>query len=154
MAKDKISVANYITHQLLLCGRQRKEIADDLGYERPNIITMFKQGTTKVPINKAPALAKAMNVDPVHFLKLVLAEYMPETWEVIAETLSLDQATTESEAKILSIVRNSSEGYDLAPETDQEVQELMEMVGRWRDRRKAHVAAAAKNAHALTKVEL
>jgi hypothetical protein len=154
MAKDKLSVAQYITHQLLLCGRQQKEIADELNYEKPNVITMFKQGTTKVPINKIPAFAKALGVDPVHFLKLALAEYMPETWEVISSVLNTQSMVSEHEMKILDIVRNNSEGYDLAPETDEEVLELMKLVETWRDRRKGLVRAAAKNANPRSKVEL
>ena len=44
-------------------GRTQREIATALGYGRSNIVTMFKQGTTRVPGDKVPALADALGVE-------------------------------------------------------------------------------------------
>jgi hypothetical protein len=48
---------------------------------------MFKQGNTKLPLKRIGPLAKALEVDPAHPLRLVMLEYMPETWESIADIL-------------------------------------------------------------------
>jgi len=56
MKKSHIAVAEYLNQQIALSGVPQTEIAEKLGYDKPNIITMFKQGKTKIPMNKiAPA---------------------------------------------------------------------------------------------------
>jgi hypothetical protein len=62
---------------------------------------MFKKGQTKLPINRVGPLAKALDVDPAHLLRLVLLEYLPDTWETIENTLQ----TTLLTANELEMVR-------------------------------------------------
>lgn len=69
------------------CGKTHKDIALEVGFERRNVISMMKSGDMKVPINRAPALARACGADPVAFTRLVLAEYMPEAWEAVQDEL-------------------------------------------------------------------
>ena len=38
---------------------------------------MFKRGEVKVPLNKIPLLAKAINADPAHLFRLALEQYWP-----------------------------------------------------------------------------
>jgi len=80
------TVAEYLDKMIALSEKTQKEIAYEVGYAKPNIITMMKQGLTKVPVDKAPLLAKALNVDPAHFVRLVMREYMPEAWQAIEST--------------------------------------------------------------------
>lgn len=77
-------VPDYLAQQIILCGKSQKEIAEEVGYEKPNVITMMKQGHTKIPIVKVGAFARALEVDPAYLLRLVCMEYMPETWAAIA----------------------------------------------------------------------
>ncbi|MGZ9053126.1 MAG: helix-turn-helix domain-containing protein [Rhodoplanes sp.] len=56
--------------------KSQREIAAELGYERPNIISMMKRGETKLPLDKVPALAKALHVDPAHLFRLALEQQM------------------------------------------------------------------------------
>ena len=65
--KLKISVAEYLTQQIAVSGVSQKNLADQLGYDKPNIITMFKQGKTKVPLNKIAPIAKILGIDRVNF---------------------------------------------------------------------------------------
>ena len=44
--QKKISVAAYINMQIAVSGVQQTEIAAALGYSKPNVITMIKQGKT------------------------------------------------------------------------------------------------------------
>lgn len=87
--KSVTSVADYIGAQLahLPPGKTQKSIAEALGYDKPNIIVMFKKGDTKLPVTKVPALAKELGVDPMHLLRMTLSEYTPEILAVI-ESLS------------------------------------------------------------------
>ena len=44
--------------------KTQAEIAEEAGFVNPNMVTMIKQGATKLPIDRVPALAKALEVDP------------------------------------------------------------------------------------------
>ena len=77
------NVAEYIAWQINLCGKKQTQIAEEVGFEKPNVITMIKQGKTKVPINKIGKFAKALEVDPIFFMKMVFTEYMPDAMEAI-----------------------------------------------------------------------
>ena len=65
------------------CPKSQKEIARDAGFASPNILSMMKRGETKVPINRIPCLAHALEIDPAAFLVLALKEYEPELYDVL-----------------------------------------------------------------------
>lgn len=69
--------------------KTQKEIAEDLGYPRPNIVTMFKTGTTRVPIEKVPPLAFSTGADPADLVRLWLFDYEPELLAVIDRELDI-----------------------------------------------------------------
>ena len=79
----KPSVAAFISARIAESDKTQHQIASECGYDKPNIMTMFKQGKTRVPLNKVGPLATALGVDPALLLRLTLAEYAPETWEAI-----------------------------------------------------------------------
>lgn len=82
-----VTVAEFIADRLATIDKTQREVAEECGFETPNIITMFKQGKTKVPLDRIRTLAKALDVDPAHLLRLALQEYMPDTWSSIEEIL-------------------------------------------------------------------
>ena len=86
------------------------EIAEALGYDRPQIITMFKQGRTRVPLNKIGPLARALGADPARMMRLALEEYSKETWEAIADTIG--EPVTQNERSILKALREMTNGAD------------------------------------------
>lgn len=110
------TVAEYLAHQLRICGKTQKQVAEEVGYPSPNIVTMMKRGHTKVPIDKAPAFARALGVDAAHFLRIVMAEYYPENWKVLQDTLGM--IVTRNERELLEAVRSATENADprIAPE--------------------------------------
>ena len=80
---------------------------------------MIKQGKTKLPVNKVGPLAKALGVDPVHLLRLTMAEYMPETWETIEDIVG-QSLVSAGEMKLLDELRVALGGIgldDLSPRT-------------------------------------
>jgi hypothetical protein len=69
--------------------KRQNEIAREIGYEKANIITMFKQGTTRVPVDRVPLLADALGVDRVELLNMWLEEYQPALYEVLNANLGM-----------------------------------------------------------------
>lgn len=104
------TVAEYLDSQLAICGKSQVEVAQEINYPRPNIITMFKKGITKVPIPTSPKLAKAMGVDEVRFLRICLNEYMPDVLECIETHMTGLLSVNEQE--IIKVIREAAEGQD------------------------------------------
>lgn len=101
------SVAEYLDWQINLCGKSQKQIAEEAGFPKPNIITMFKKGDTKLPLEKVGKIAKAIEVDPIHLFKLCMAEYQPDTWKEIQRMFD-QPVLTQNELEILEVIRSSN----------------------------------------------
>ncbi len=100
------SVAEYITMQIQLCGKPQLDIAKEAGFDKPNIITMIKQGKTKLPMDKIGKFAKAIEVDPIHLFKLCMNEYWPDT-AVELQRIFGQSPLTNNELEIIDVVRQS-----------------------------------------------
>jgi glycine betaine/choline ABC-type transport system substrate-binding protein len=59
------------------------QIAKELGYENANIITMFKKGTTRLPLEKVADLAQAVNGDTAELIQLWFKSYAPDALSMI-----------------------------------------------------------------------
>lgn len=144
MSKAKrISVAEYLTQQINICGKSQKEIADEVGYDKPNVITMFKQGKTKLPINKVGLFAKALGVDPIHLLRIAMSEYMPDTWDVIEGLLGKTLVSNE-ELAVIEMLRTVGEGQAILPRSNADVEEFQQIASKWKARLDAEAKAAAE----------
>ena len=79
------AIARFLDRRIdeLKGAKTQREIAAEAGYEKPNIISMFKYGEAKVPLDKIPALAKALEIDPAHLFRLALEQYWPALGETI-----------------------------------------------------------------------
>ena len=44
--------------------KSQVRLSEELGYDNQNMITMIKQGKTRVPLEKVVPLARALDVDP------------------------------------------------------------------------------------------
>lgn len=106
-----VTVAEYLTTTLASCEKSQKDVALEMGYDNPNIITMFKQGLTKVPLNKIGSLAKALEVDPVFVFRLVMQEYAPETLAAIEEIFEAS-ILTGNERELIAAYRRATQGTD------------------------------------------
>jgi len=100
------NVAEYISWQIQLCGKSQTEIAQQAGFDKPNVITMIKQGKTKVPLNKIGSMAKALEIDPVHFMKMCLNEYLPDLADTIQQ-ITNQPIITKNEMDFITVIRSS-----------------------------------------------
>lgn len=122
------SVAEYIAWQITLCGKSQLEIAAESGFDKPNIITMIKQGKTKLPLSKVGRFAKAIGVDPLHLLKLCMSEYMEDTWKEV-ETIIGQPVLTQNELEVIEIMRGCNVSNPKL-HTDEERVELAEFFNK------------------------
>ena len=62
----------------------------------PNMVTMIKKGSTKLPIDRVPALAKALEFDPALLLRLALEQSEGSTaaaaiYEIIGQPITKNE---------------------------------------------------------------
>ena len=82
-----MSVAGIIRNAIKHSPKTQKEIAKEVGFPKPNILTMLKNGSTPLPINRIGRLAKAIDIDPAFLFRQTMLEYYPETWHEIEKNL-------------------------------------------------------------------
>lgn len=117
MAKNALThttVADFIADRLADCDKTQREIAAECGFEKPNIITMFKNGSTKIPLNRIGPLAKAIGADPAHLLRLVMQEYFPDTWSAV-EDIMQSTVLTANELDLVRKFRDVTGNNDAVP---------------------------------------
>lgn len=98
------TVAAYLGREIRKCGKTQLQIAQECGFPKANMITMLKQGHTKLPLNKVGLVAKALGTDPAYLLRLALREYLPDTYDAIESVLS-PSLLTVNEMSIVNAFR-------------------------------------------------
>ncbi|TXT26298.1 MAG: hypothetical protein FD131_4233 [Rhodocyclaceae bacterium] len=106
-----IFVADFITQKLAESDKTQCEISQLCGFENANVMTMIKTGKTKLPINRIGPFAKALEVDPAYLLRLVLSEYLPDTWQAI-EAVMQTPILSRNEADLICKYRRISGNTD------------------------------------------
>jgi hypothetical protein len=96
-------VARFIERRIEETGQKQKDIAYKVGFEKPNVITMIKQGKTRLPLDKVGLMANALETDPTQLFQLCMEEYQPATWKVIAPFM--EGAMTKDELQLLNSLR-------------------------------------------------
>ena len=59
--------------------KTQSEIAEQAGFVNPNMLTMLKQGSSKVALDRVPALAVALECDPAWLLRLAFQQTVGDT---------------------------------------------------------------------------
>lgn len=106
----RMTVAEFIEHHIELAGLKQAQVAREAGFDKPNMITMLKQGKTKVPLSRVGALADALGVSRTYFLRLVLGEYHPEVLPIMQEVFGFH--VSRNEFAIIEFVREVSRYSD------------------------------------------
>ena len=105
--KSKQDVANYLAHCIEGSGKTQIQIAEKTGFPTPNSLSMMVTGRMKIPLNRIPALAKAMGTDPRELLSHCLEAYQPDIYALIAH-LHPSMLVTGKELKIIRTMRKAS----------------------------------------------
>lgn len=104
--KHESPVARFIAERISASGQLQKDIAQKAGFESPNVVTMIKQGITKLPLERVGPLARALETDPLKLLHMCLEEYSPLTWSAIKPYLQ--PVITEEERQLINALRQGA----------------------------------------------
>ena len=106
--KEKfLPVAQYLERMIEASGKSQLKISNEAGFEKPNIMTMMKQGKTRIPLAKIGKIAEALGVDPVHLYSMCMNEYEPENWALIKGFLKRP-LITNNEMEIIELIRKAN----------------------------------------------
>ncbi|WP_026759199.1 helix-turn-helix domain-containing protein [Sediminimonas qiaohouensis] len=87
------------------------EIATEAGFVNPNMAAMIKNGTTKLPLDRVPSLARALECDPAYLLRLTLEQVAGDTAaNAIVEIMGTP--VTRNETGWLQEIREASDHGD------------------------------------------
>lgn len=118
-------LSNYLAKQIdALAGiKSQREIANELGYDKGNIVSMWKTGEAKFPLHKLPDLARVLRIDLGFLLRLAVEQYFDDeprnkaAWGELSKTL--DRVVSSNEMEIIQYIRSVSEDSD--PRLDDEL---------------------------------
>jgi len=102
-------LASYLTKRILELRptKTQAEIATQAGFVNPNMIAMIKAGSNRLPIDRVPALARALEADPAYVLLLALEQMVGST-EAQAIVSILSTAVTNNEMAWVEAIREAS----------------------------------------------
>ena len=105
-------LAKYLQKRILeLRPKTQAEIAFEAGFVNANVLAMIKSGATKLPIDRVPALAKALVCDPAWLLRLAL-EQEPGDTTAAALMEIMGTIVTRNEIAWLTEIRDASGNSD------------------------------------------
>jgi len=109
----KSNAGSYISERIdALRGRKtQKQIAEQAGYEHPNNISMIKGGTSKLPLDRVPALAKALECDVGELFAVALEQYFDDE-TIIAFRRVMTADLTRNEVEWIEFLRAASDRDD------------------------------------------
>lgn len=93
--------------ELLSHRKTQRVIAHEAGFVNPNLISMIKNGATKIPLDRVPALARALEADPAYLMRLSLEQAIGPTASVAVLEV-FGTATTVNERAWLEEIRDAS----------------------------------------------
>ena len=96
--------------------RSQREIANIAGFTNANMITMLKQGYTKLALDRVGGLAKALDVNKADLMLLALEQFFdPATIREIGTAFT---DFTDDERRIVSLWRIARRSSPIAVDTD------------------------------------
>jgi transcriptional regulator with XRE-family HTH domain len=105
-------LAKYLSKRILeLRPKTQAEIASQAGFVNPNMMTIIKQGGSRLPLDRVTALAKALDVDPAYLMLLALEQAVGPT-EAATIVDVMGNTVTDNEMTWVQAIREASDVTD------------------------------------------
>jgi len=98
-------VSRFITKTLLQTDKTQDTVVHEIGLNKSNIMSMFKQGRTPFPIKYVIPYSISVGCDPEQFMLICLKEYFPDVLSAL-ETVNKG-VLNKDESAILKSVRTA-----------------------------------------------
>lgn len=106
--------------------KSQKDIAAEVGYTTANLVSMIKAGVAKLPLDRVPAMAKSLDVDPAHLFMLAVEQQFDDgTATAINQIFGM--VLTENEKDLMIAVREKTGDSDpsFSPEKLKKIQDVI-----------------------------
>ena len=110
---ENTRLAKYIERRVLELKPKKSQlqIANEAGFANPNMVTMIKNGATKLALDRVPSMARALECDPAYLLRLTLEQQEGDTAaQAIVEIFGTP--VTANELGWLQEIRDASDNGD------------------------------------------
>lgn len=106
-------LADFVTTRVLELRSRKTQaaIAAEAGFTNPNVMSMLKSGATKLPLDRVPSLARALDCDPAYLLLLALEQAEGNTTAVALMEI-MGPPVTANELGWLKEIRDVSNNTD------------------------------------------
>jgi hypothetical protein len=106
-------LATYLRKRILELrpAKSQGQIATEAGFTNVNMLAMIKSGATKLPLDRVPALATALDADPARLFLLALEQSEGWTLGTAIEEV-FGTVVTRNEVAWLKELRSASDGAD------------------------------------------
>jgi transcriptional regulator with XRE-family HTH domain len=95
----------------LRSAKTQTAIATEAGFRTPNMLAMIKNGSAKLPLDRVPGLAKALDCDAAMLFRMAVEQLAEDT-----TSLAIDQIfgaiITDNESAWLTTIREASNNTD------------------------------------------
>ena len=108
-------LAEFIARRILELKKTKSQhdIAVEAGFVNPNMMSLIKSGASKVPLDRVPALASALETDPRLLFRMALEQAGGETTRMAAEQI-FGTIVSRNEVAWLEEIRDASGHTDPA----------------------------------------
>ena len=106
-------LAKYIERRVLELKPKKSQlqIASEAGFPNPNMVTMIKNGSNKLALDRVPSMARALECDKAYLMRLALEQAVGDTvGQAIVEIFGTP--VTANELGWLQEIREASEHSD------------------------------------------
>lgn len=112
------SLTNFLEKRVLELQprKSQAEIAREAGFVNANMISLVKSGATRLPLDRVPALAAALEVDPARLLLLALEQWAGSSTARAFESV-FGTVVTKNEIEWIREIRAASDHSDPAVTT-------------------------------------
>ncbi|WP_332460270.1 DUF927 domain-containing protein [Pseudophaeobacter flagellatus] len=79
--EEHTRLAKYVERRVLELKptKSQSQIASEAGFPNPNMVTMIKNGTSKLALDRVPSMARALRCDPAYLMRLTLEQAIGST---------------------------------------------------------------------------
>ena len=109
--------------------KTQAQVAKEAGFPHPNMLSMIKHGKSRLPLERVPALAEALEIDAALLFRTILAENWPGYERVVIRIFGA--VLTEEERDMIAFIRHVSGGK--VPQLDRRLERAIKDVLKPRD---------------------
>ena len=110
---QETDLAKYVATRVLVLKPRKSqiEIAAAAGFVHPNMVSMIKSGASKLPLDRVPSMAVALECDPAYLMRLALEQSIGKT-ATAAVLEAFGTPVTQNELGWLEEIRDASDNTD------------------------------------------